>query len=120
MDRKVIWSYEATDDLATLADYIAKDSSFYAAAFTQQILDISRSLNEFSERGRIVPELGNPNIRELLIREYRLIYNIEQSRCLCCNTGSCSWRQRFKSAMGERKRRLTVTYANPCGTDNVA
>lgn len=80
MARKVIWSYEATDDLATLADYIAKDSSFYAAAFTQQILDISRSLNEFSERGRIVPELGNPNIRELLIREYRLIYNIEQSR----------------------------------------
>jgi toxin ParE1/3/4 len=80
MARKVIWSYEATDNLATLADYIAKDSSFYAAAFTQQILDISRSLNEFSERGRIVPELGNPNIRELLIREYRLIYNIEQSR----------------------------------------
>ena len=80
MARKVIWSYEATDDLATLADYIAKDSSFYAAAFTQQILDISCSLNEFSERGRIVPELGNPNIRELLIREYRLIYNIEQSR----------------------------------------
>ncbi len=53
---------------------------FYAAAFTQEILDKSRSLNEFSERGRIVPELGNPNIRELLIREYRLIYIIEQSR----------------------------------------
>ena len=80
MARKVIWSYEATDDLNALAEYIAKDSSFYAAAFTQQILDVSRSLNEFSERGRIVPELGNPNIRELLIREYRLIYSIEQSR----------------------------------------
>ena len=80
MDRKVIWSYEATDDLDALAEYIARDSSFYAAAFTQQVLDISRSLNVFSERGRIVPELGNPNIRELLIREYRLIYNIEQSR----------------------------------------
>src|SRR4030042_964610 len=80
MDRKVIWSYEATDDLDALAEYIARDSSFYAAAFTQQVLDISRSLNVFSERGRIVPELGNPDIRELLIREYRLIYNIEQSR----------------------------------------
>jgi len=78
MDRKVIWSYEATDDLDALAEYIARDSSFYAAAFTQQVLDISRSLNVFSERGRIVPELGNPDIRELLIREYRLIYNIKQ------------------------------------------
>jgi len=80
MARKVIWSYEATEDLDALAEYIAKDSSFYAAAFTQQILDVSRSLNEFSERGRIVPEIGNPNIRELLIRDYRLIYSIEPFR----------------------------------------
>ena len=80
MARKVIWSYEATDDLDALAEYIARDSSFYAAAFTQQILDASRFLNEFSERGRIVPELGNPNIRELLIKDYRLIYSMEQSR----------------------------------------
>ena len=79
MARKVIWSYEATEDLDALAEYIARDSSFYAAAFTRQILDISRALNEFSERGRVVQELGEPNIRELIIREYRLIYSIEQS-----------------------------------------
>ena len=80
MARKVIWSYEATEDLDALAGYIAKDSSFYAAAFTREILDVSRSLNDFSERGRIVPELGNPEIRELIIRDYRLIYSIEQFR----------------------------------------
>ncbi len=80
MARKVMWSYEATEDLDALAEYIARDSSFYAAAFTHEILDVSRSLNEFSERGRIVPELGDPKIRELLIKDYRLIYNIEQSR----------------------------------------
>lgn len=80
MARKVIWSYEATDDLDALAEYIARDSSFYAASFAQEILDVSRSLNEFSERGRIVPELDNPKIRELIIRDYRLIYSVEQSR----------------------------------------
>ncbi|MEK7679043.1 MAG: type II toxin-antitoxin system RelE/ParE family toxin [Deltaproteobacteria bacterium] len=80
MARKVIWSYEAADDLDALAEYIAKDSSYYAAAFSREILDASRSLSEFSERGRIVPELGNPKIRELLIRDYRLIYSMEQSR----------------------------------------
>ncbi len=63
---KVAWSNEATDDLA---EYIARDSSFYAAAFAQEILDVSHALNEFAERCRIVPELGNPNIRELLVRE---------------------------------------------------
>ncbi|MBI4725692.1 type II toxin-antitoxin system RelE/ParE family toxin [candidate division TA06 bacterium] len=80
MARKVIWSYEATEDLDALAEYIAKDSLFYAAAVAQEILDVSRSLNDFSERGRIVPELGNPKIRELIIRDYRLIYSIEQVR----------------------------------------
>ena len=80
MARKVNWAYEATTDLEALAEYIARDSAFYASAFVQEIRDASRSLNEFSERGRIVPELGNPNIRELFVREYRLIYSIEESR----------------------------------------
>lgn len=78
MARRVIWAYEATNDLDALAEYIARDSSFYATAFTMEILDASRSLDEFSERGRIVPELGTHNIRELLIKGYRLIYSIEQ------------------------------------------
>ena len=73
MARKVNWAYKATTDLEALAEYIARDSAFYASAFVQEIRDASRSLNEFSERGRIVPELGNPNIRELFVREYRLI-----------------------------------------------
>ncbi len=80
MARKVVWSYEASDDLEAIAEYIARDSSFYAAAFVREVLDASRSLNEFSERGRIVPELANPDIRELFVKEYRLIYGIEESR----------------------------------------
>ena len=80
MARKIVWSHEATADLEALAEYIARDSSFYAASFVREIRDASRSLNEFSERGRVVPELGNPNIRELLIRDYRLIYSIEKFR----------------------------------------
>lgn len=80
MARKVIWSYEATADLEALAEYIAHDSVFYAAAFVREILAASRSLEVFPERGRIVPELANPNIRELFVRDYRLIYTIEESR----------------------------------------
>ena len=84
MARKVNWAYEATTDLEALAEYIARDSAFYASAFVQEIRDASRSLNEFSERGRIVPELGNPNIRELFVREYRLIFIALKNRELLC------------------------------------
>jgi plasmid stabilization system protein ParE len=80
MARKVIWSFEATADLEALAEYIARDSTFYAVSFVQKVLDMSRSLNEFSERGRIVPEVGNPDICEIFVKEYRLIYSIEESR----------------------------------------
>ena len=80
MARKIIWSFEATADLEAIADYIARDSFFYAAAFVLEVREASRSLNEFSERGRIVPELSNPSVRELFIKDYRLIYRIEESR----------------------------------------
>ncbi len=80
MARTVIWSHEAAADLEAIADYIARDSTFYAASFVLEVREASRSLKEFSERGRIVPELSNPSIRELLIKDYRLIYRIEQSR----------------------------------------
>lgn len=82
MARKVIWTYEATVDLLTLAEYITRDSPFYASAFVQEIMDSILSLNEFSERGRIVPELGNANIRELFVKDYRLIYSIEESNVI--------------------------------------
>lgn len=80
MARKIVWSYEATADLNALADHIARDSASYAASFVHEILLASRSLDILSERGRIVSELANPNIRELFIREYRLIYSIEETR----------------------------------------
>jgi toxin ParE1/3/4 len=78
MARKVIWSHEAVKDLQTIADYIAKDSPFYASSFVREIRDAGRTLNLFSERGRIVPEIGKSNTRELFIKEYRLIYRIEE------------------------------------------
>ena len=104
MARKVIWAYEATTDIGELAEYIARDSVFYASAFVQEIRDASRSLNEFSERGRIVPELGNPNIRELFVREYRLIYSIEESRVVIL--GFIHGRRDLKILWEREKRKI--------------
>jgi len=80
--REVVWSYEATNDLEALADFIAKDSAFYAGAFVAEIRDAGRTLSEFSARGRVVPELNRSDIRELFIKDYRMIYLIEESRVI--------------------------------------
>lgn len=80
MARQVIWSFEASTDLDDLAAFISKGSPYYAASFIQEILEASRTLGEYFERGRIVPELSAKTIREIFIRDYRLLYSIEETR----------------------------------------
>lgn len=80
MAREVIWAYAAEDDLVSAAEYIHKDSPIYAASFVARALDAGRSLDSFAERGHIVPELNDDNIREIFVYIYRLIYRIEDGR----------------------------------------
>jgi toxin ParE1/3/4 len=79
---KVTWARPALEDLEQIADYIAVDSKYYAAAFVQDIRDAARSLRQVARRGRIVPELSDPTIRELLIGNYRLLYQLRKSEVL--------------------------------------
>jgi len=77
MDRRVVWTEAAWNDLEAAADYIVKDSPRYAAAFVQEVRDAARTLVRFSERGRMLPEFRQPEFRELLVRSYRLVYTVE-------------------------------------------
>ena len=76
MARKVVWTEAAWSDLEAAAEYIAKDSPHYAAAFVHEVRDATRSLTHLAERGRVVSEFQDPSIRELLVRNYRLIYKL--------------------------------------------
>jgi plasmid stabilization system protein ParE len=42
--------------------------------------DLAASLATLSERGRVVPELGDAGIREVFVFRYRLMYRVEQAR----------------------------------------
>jgi toxin ParE1/3/4 len=74
--RQVAWTETAWRDLERIADYIAEDSPGYAGALVRRIRDQARSLEEMAERGRVVPELDQPAVRELVVGSYRLIYEI--------------------------------------------
>ena len=82
MDLEVKWSPEATEDLESIAEYIARDSEFYAQAVVTEILSVSRNIGEFPLIGRIVPEIGDERLRERFIYSYRLVYGIEPERIL--------------------------------------
>jgi toxin ParE1/3/4 len=76
MAREVVWTDPAWVDLEAAAEYIARDSEFYAAAFVQEAHEASTSLADFAERGQIVPEFADESIRELLVKPYRLVYKL--------------------------------------------
>ena len=80
MARPVIWSQAAADDFEAILVYLDRDSPAYATALAADIWEASLSLASFSERGRIVPEVGTPNVREIYVRSYRLIYRVDDER----------------------------------------
>jgi plasmid stabilization system protein ParE len=78
MAREVVWTEPAWDDLEAAAEYIARDSQAYAATFVEEIKAAAASLAEMAERGQIVPEIADASIRELLVRPYRLVYQLNE------------------------------------------
>ena len=82
MEYRVTWSPEALEDLESIAEYIKRDSLFYAQSVVSKILEASRDIKEFPLIGRVVPELGDENIRERFIYSYRLVYQMRQQNIL--------------------------------------
>ena len=78
MDRQVNGTMAALGDLEAVAEYIERDSPHYAASLIMEILEAGRSLAFLSHRGRQVPELTDPHLRELIVPPYRLIYRIDE------------------------------------------
>ena len=68
--REVIWSVQARTMLDEAVGYVAQDSPTAAERLLVEVLDAAASLTTLSERGRRVPEMEEPNIRELFVRRY--------------------------------------------------
>ncbi|MFN6944275.1 MAG: type II toxin-antitoxin system RelE/ParE family toxin [Cytophagaceae bacterium] len=73
---QIIWVKRAIQDLNEIAGYIAKDSPRYADLTIEKIFDKTQILKEYPEIGRVVPEINDTRIRELIEGRYRIIYEI--------------------------------------------
>ena len=43
-------------------------------------LEAAESLSTLADRGRIVPEIGEPTLREIFVYDYRLLYRVGEDR----------------------------------------
>jgi toxin ParE1/3/4 len=73
---QVRWTPQAADDLDAIAEFIARDSPQFAGLFVADILQSVDRLADFPASGRMVPEIGEKSIREVIFGSYRIIYRL--------------------------------------------
>jgi plasmid stabilization system protein ParE len=56
---------------------VAQESRSAARRLLEDSLAAAASLDILSERGSIAPETNDPNVRQLIIQRYRLLYEVE-------------------------------------------
>jgi plasmid stabilization system protein ParE len=78
--RRVVWAYPARADLRAALEYLAEESHQSASKLFEEVEAAGVSLEEFPERGRIVPELKLQDRREIFVQKYRLVYRLERDQ----------------------------------------
>ncbi len=79
---RVIWSPLALDRVSEVAEYIARDNPVAAEKWVSGLFEAAEKLAGLSGRGRRVPEVGRPEIREIFFGDYRIFYRTDANRIL--------------------------------------
>ena len=74
---RIKWTNEALMRLFEMEDFISQDSPERAEKFVDQIIEHAETLSDKPLRGRTVPEISNPDIRELIFKKYRIVYRVK-------------------------------------------
>ncbi len=76
----LVWTERALARLGEIEDFIAHDDLLGAIRFVDALVDRCDALQEFPESGRVVPEIGATDVRELLEGNYRIVYRVRPDR----------------------------------------
>ena len=77
---KIVWTALALERIIDIADYIAEDNPRAAANLVTAIFNRVQALEDFPKSGRVVPEIGRYNIREIIHGNYRIIYRSDSNQ----------------------------------------
>jgi len=69
----------ALERLNEIEEFIAQDSPQRAERFVNYLIERGESISHNPWMGRIVPEISNPSIRELIVKRYRIVYRIKDN-----------------------------------------
>jgi toxin ParE1/3/4 len=73
---RVVWTRPALADVREIRAHIAQDSPRYGRVVAERLLAAAERLESYPLSGRVVPELGQPTLREVLMGDYRIVYRV--------------------------------------------
>jgi len=74
---RVRWSLLALRRVSEIVDYISHDHTEAGRKWAEGVFDAVDQLEGFPGQGRVVPEVGQPSIREVIYGEYHVIYKVQ-------------------------------------------
>lgn len=76
--RRLRFSRHALTQLEQALQYIAERDPAAAQRLGERVIERVTGLNDFPVKGRVVPELGDPARREIVIPPFRIVYRPTQ------------------------------------------
>lgn len=77
---RLIWTDNAINRIEGIAEYIREENPTAGKKWKIAIFEKAQLLRKFPRMGRVVPELNQDEIREIISGNYRIIYLIERNR----------------------------------------
>lgn len=74
--KRVIWTRQAVEDVEAIKAYVARDSERYAVLLAERLVAAIERVGLFPESGRVVPEVGDAGLREVVHGNYRIVYRV--------------------------------------------
>jgi toxin ParE1/3/4 len=72
----VTWMPQAQRHLRQVYTYIAHDSASIAQQVVNDLAERTRPLDEFPLTGKVIPEAGDENLREVHAHSWRIFYQV--------------------------------------------
>lgn len=73
---RTVWTEQALTDLREISEFIGQRDVQAALRLGAAIFARIEKLTEFPFMGRMVPEVGRNNLREIIYASYRIIYRV--------------------------------------------
>jgi addiction module RelE/StbE family toxin len=77
---KINWTRQAIEDVHAASEYYRGISAKYADTLIDKIFEKAALLENHPKMGRKVPQFDKENIRELIYKQYHIIYYIVSSQ----------------------------------------